>query len=225
MTEHGLIFSSETISARAVSIELYGEDYSVNPDSVIIKLTLMADMSGLSDSAISSISGAEIDLNIDWTQFEVLSYVDGTTKAFESQSALDASFPGVWQTYTDELNGMINKLVVASIDTASNPAKTLVDNVDSTGLGVTDRPSSLELGSIYLKPIAGVEIVDFSYSALVMTDEGSQSFNQTSVELVVVINEPLPEFNMDEETWRSSPKHKPLLMNMVQITQVVIQTH
>jgi len=141
-------------------------------------------MSGVSDTTVSSISGAEIDLNIDWTQFEVLSYNDGTTKAFESQSALDASTPSVWQTYTDE-SGNLNKLIVASIDTAANPAKTLVDNVESTGLGITDRPSVLELGSIYLKPIAGVETVDMSYSALIITNEGLQSFNQVSITISI----------------------------------------
>jgi len=182
--DYPLSFSAQVLSAKNASIDIYGDNYASNINDTVIKLTLTADMESVTNHYVNSISGVEIDLNIDWSQFEVLSYTNGTIKGFESQSALDASSPSVWQTYTDE-SGNLNKLIVASIDTAANPAKTLVDNVDSTGLGVTDRPSVLELGSIYLKPIAGLETVDMSYSALIITNEGSQSFNQVSTTISI----------------------------------------
>ena len=178
-----LDFTYETLSAKVASIQKYGDDYSLDPSATVIKLTLSADMANVTDIGVNSITGAEIDLNIDWTQFEVMSYNDGSSQLFESINSINT--PSVWQTYNDSL-GNLNKLVVGSVDTAANPAKTLVDNVESTGLGVvTDRPSSLELGSIYLKPIAGLEVIDFSYEAIVMTDEGSQSFNQTSTTISI----------------------------------------
>jgi len=154
--DYPLSFSAQVISAKYASIDIYGDNYATSVNDSVIKLTLTADMANVTNYYVNSISGVEVDLNIDWTQFEVLSYTDGTSASFESQSALDASLPSIWQTYTDD-SGNLNKLIVASIDTTANPAKTLVDNIDSTGLGVTDRPSVLELGSIYLKPIAGLD--------------------------------------------------------------------
>jgi len=136
----------------------------------------------VTDATVASITGAELDLNIDWTQFEVLSYSDGSSQLFESINSIDT--PSVWQTYNDAL-GNLNKLVVGSIDTAANPAKTLVDSVESTGLGVEDRPSVLELGSIYLKPIESLEFVDFSYSALVITNEVTGSYTQASTSMSI----------------------------------------
>jgi hypothetical protein len=136
----------------------------------------------VTDATVASITGAELDLNIDWTQFEVLSYSDGSSQLFESINSIDT--PSVWQTYNDA-SGNLNKIVVGSIDTAANPAKTLVDNVDSTGLGVTDRPSVLELGSIYLKPIAGLEFVDFSYEGLIVINESLSSVTQASTSMSI----------------------------------------
>jgi len=140
-------------------------------------------MAGISNDDITSITGAEIDFDIDWTQFEAFTYTDGSTQDFQSVNAITTA--SIWQTYTDETTGVLNKLVVGSIDNTANPALTLVDSVESTGLGITDRPSILELGSIYLKPIAGLETVDFGYSALVLTEEGSQSFGQQSIAMAI----------------------------------------
>jgi hypothetical protein len=41
------------------------------------------------------------------------------------------------------------------------------------------------LGSIYLKPIAGLETVDFSYSALVITNEATNDYTQASITMSV----------------------------------------
>jgi len=181
--DYPIAFSYETLSAKVASIEKYGADYSTTPNDTVIKLTLTADMANVIDTTINSITGAEIDLNIDWTQFEMLSYNDGSSQLFESINSIET--PSVWQTYTDDASGNLNKLVVGSIDTAANPPKTLVDNVDSAGLGVTDRPSVLELGSIYLKPIAGLEAVDFSYSGLVITNEATSNYTQISTAMSI----------------------------------------
>jgi VCBS repeat-containing protein len=181
--DYPLSFTARTISAKKASTELYGSDYAVNPNETVIKLTLSADMANVVNPLISSISGAEISIMLDWTQFEAFTYTNSSSKAFESSHSLDSL--SIWQTYTDQLTGALDKLVVASIDTLSTPPKTLVDNIDSTGLGVTDKPSVLELGSIYLKPIDSVESVDLIYSGIIITNEGADNFNQAAVDLTI----------------------------------------
>jgi len=179
-------FVTEQTTATQVSIDKYGVDYSDSPDAVAIKLTLYVDMARVDDVSVTSITGAELNLNLDWTQFESLSYQGGTTvTSFESISAINT--PSVWETYTDSNTGAINKIVVGSIDTAANPAITLVDNVDSSGLGVTDRPSIMELGSIYLKPIDVNSTIDLSFDGLIVTNEASSSLQQLSQ--IININE------------------------------------
>jgi len=137
----------------------------------------------VTDAGILSITGAELDLNIDWSQFEAFTYTDGPSQDFQSINAITT--PSVWQTYTDEITGVLNKLVVGSIDTAAVPAKILVDNVDSSGIGVTDRPSVLELGSIYLKPVDGLTTVDFSYEGLIVTNEVPGGVTQASTSMSI----------------------------------------
>jgi len=171
-------FSAATITAKQASEENYnGADYSANPGESIIKLTMHADMANVTDTSVFSIAGAEIDLSLDWTQFEAIDYgTNGTAQAFETKNAIDTQ--SVFQAYTDDITGAINKIVVGSIDTAANPPKTLVDNVDSSGMGVADRPSSLELGSIYLNPIDSADTVDLSYGGIVVTNEASDHYTQ-----------------------------------------------
>jgi len=79
----------------------------------------------------------------------------------------------------------LTKLVVASIDTASNPAKTLVDNVVTNGMGETDQPSSLVLGSIYLVPKDGIEFVDFSYGGIIAVNGATASVTQASTSMSI----------------------------------------
>ncbi|HIB17790.1 MAG TPA: tandem-95 repeat protein, partial [Alphaproteobacteria bacterium] len=79
-----LMFSSTLITAAEASIERYGSDYSLNPDEVIIRLTLEADMARFTDASITSIAGLELDFNLDWTNFENLTYIGGTEKLFNT---------------------------------------------------------------------------------------------------------------------------------------------
>jgi hypothetical protein len=179
MASSPFYFVTEQTTAAQASIDKYGADYSDIPDAVTIKLTLYVDMARVDDVSTTSISGGELNLIFDWTQFESLSYQGGTTvNSFESITSINT--PSVWETYTDSNTGAINKIVVGSIDTAANPALTLVDNVDSSGLGVTDRPSTMELGSIYLKPIDVNSTIDLSFEALIVTNEASSSSQQLS---------------------------------------------
>jgi hypothetical protein len=183
-TDQPLTFTYETLSAKNASIEKYGDDYSTNPGDTVIKLTLTADMANVTDTSVNSISGVEIDLNIDWTQFEAFTYTQGTPQDYESINAIPNTTSSVWQINVDEATG-VHKLIVASVDTSANPAKTLVDNVVTDGMDETDQPSSLELGSIYLKPIAGIEFVDFSYEGLIAINEAQGSINQASTSMSI----------------------------------------
>jgi len=185
-----IYITAQTITAKQASEENYfnvnGDalDYSANPGESIIKLTMYADMANVTDTSVFSITGAEIDLSLDWTQFEAIDYgINGAAQAFETKNAIDTQ--SVFQAYTDDTTGAINKIVVGSIDTAANPALTLVDNVDSSGMGVVDRPTSLELGSIYLNPIDSADTVDLSYSGIVVTNETASDFDQSSETLVI----------------------------------------
>ena len=179
-------FTAEAITASEASIQLYGSDLSSSPDELLIKLTLTADMANITDPNVFSITGAQLEFDIDWTQYEVIDYgVNGAAK-FETASSINTS--SIWESYG--VNGLINNtlgntdgistLVVGSIDTSANPPKTLVDNVLSTGFGVDEKPSSLELGVIYLNPVDSIKKVDFSYSALVVTNEATSEFIQAS---------------------------------------------
>jgi len=201
-------FITEQTTAAQVSIDRYGADYSDNPDAIALKLTLHVDMARINDASTDiitggeistiSITGGELDLNLDWSQFESFTYqAGGTINAFESINNIDT--PSVWQSYADSNTGAINKIVVGSIDESSTPALTLVDNVDSSGLGVTDRPSTMELGSIYLKPTDINSTIDLSFEGLVVTNEASASLQQAS-ETINIYNNINEDNNMSITT-------------------------
>ena len=181
MANSPFYFITEQTTAAQVSVDIYGVDSSDTPDAVAIKLTLYVDMARIEDISVTSITGGELDLNLDWSQFESFTYqteAGSITNSFESVNNIDT--PSVWESYTDPTTGAINKIVVGSIDTISNPALTLVDNVISSGLGVTDRPSTMELGSIYLKPIDFNSIIDLSFEGLIVINEANANLQQAS---------------------------------------------
>ena len=121
MASSPFYFITEQTTAAQVSIDRYGADYSDNPDAIALKLTLYVDMARINDASTISITGGELDLNLDWSQFESFTYqAGGTINAFESINNIDT--PSVWQSYADSNTGAINKIVVGSIDESSTPA-------------------------------------------------------------------------------------------------------
>jgi hypothetical protein len=146
-------------------------------------------MANVTDANVLSIAGAELDIDLDWSQFEVLSYAGGPpTIDYGYINAIPAENTNLSDVKTDYEDGIVAplKLTIASIDDGT-PVKTLVDNVESTGWGEVDSPSILELGSIYLNPIDSLDAVTLSYEGLIVTNESAFEYNQASLDIIVDI--------------------------------------
>ena len=179
-----LFFEAEVVSAAQVSNAVYGADYSTNPSEKIIKLTLNADIDNLNDDSITSITAAGLDIGLDWSQFEVMSYADNSTKWFDSESNTSNFF----EVRQDITTGQLESVVVASLDVSSTPSLTLVDNITSDGIGEADQPSTLVVGEVYLNPINSLDSVSLTYGGGVVTNQGDTQFVQATKSLNIDTN-------------------------------------
>ena len=177
-----LMFTSSLITASAASIEAYGADYSANPDETLIKLTLEADMARFTDSSVTSIAGLELDFSLDWSNFENLTFTGGHEVLFsEKVNYTGSMFKGI---VTDDTTGQIEKIVLSSLNTATKPMLTLVDNV-AKAAGEVEVSSSEDLITLYLNPKDTVKDFEVVYSGEISTDQGGSTFNQLSHSLEV----------------------------------------
>ena len=185
-TNKPFMFEAELITASEASIALYGADYAENADETIVKLTLNGDITRFDDDnalLYTSVAGAELDVSLDWTQYEAIELYDDTSKTFEINKDYEGSlFLG---SVTNE-NGEFSKIVFSSLNTSKKPVLTLVDSVESTARGETDRPTEIDLATIYLNPIDSVDDVEITFGGLVSANQGDDSFTQLSHSLEVV---------------------------------------
>ncbi|MCS5594655.1 MAG: tandem-95 repeat protein, partial [Porticoccaceae bacterium] len=179
-TGNPFVFSAEAISGKEASIELYNDDYSTAPNEAIIKLTLNVDMARIDDTTVDSIAGAVIDLNIDWSQYEL--FTIGSENGFIAKQYMDGAF----LVSADETTGAPLKITLASTNVSTAPLLTIVDNIDTQPWEGTDMPSSMDLGAIYLKPISSIDTVNVSYSASYSANQGGLNFAEGSSETVSV---------------------------------------
>ena len=146
--------SLEIIDAITASTDVYSGDYvdetGTNDTDKIIKATLTADMSKISNDDADSISAGVLNLEFDWSLIEVFDWNDDTTDEYLYK-----------ELTTDFLTGTKTS---AGIDIApaslrvSDPLLTLVDNV-TPAKGADPVPSSLDLVTIYLNPTDAAENV------------------------------------------------------------------
>jgi len=177
-----LMFTSELISASKASIEAYGADYSLDPDETLIKLILEADMARFTDSSITSIAGAELSFDVDWNNFENLTFAGGHELLFSEKVNYEGSmFKGV---VTDDTTGQIERIVLSSLNTATKPLLTLVDTV-ATAAGEVEVKSVEKLITFYLNPKDTVKDFELVYSGQIITDQGNSEFTQLSHSLEV----------------------------------------
>lgn len=192
LNESPLFFSAEIVSAAQVSNAIYGENLSTNSSEKLIKLTLNADTERLSDDFFSfdnftkyvSISAAGLDIGLDWSQFEVINYNDGSSQWFNSKS-LTSNF---FEARQDIATSKLESVVVASLDISSTPSLTLVDSVVTNSAGEIDKPSSLIIGDIYLNPVDGISDVTITYGGAVVVSQGDGQFLQATKSLEINTN-------------------------------------
>ena len=186
LTNKPFMFESELITASEASTALYGADYSENSNETILKLTLSGDITNFDEdygALYTSVAGAELDVSLDWDQFEAIEYNDGTSETFEiNKDYTGKIFLG---TVTND-DGEFSKIVFSSLNTSSKPVLTLIDSVTSTGRGETDRPTEVDLATIYLNPIDSVDDVEITFGGIVSANQGDDSFTQLSHSLEVV---------------------------------------
>ena len=181
INEASLFFDAEIVSAYQASNAIYGEDLSTNPSEKLIKLTLNADITKLSDTSITSIAAAGLDIGLDWSQFEVINYNDNSTQWFDSKSQTSNYF----EVRQDITTSKLESVVVASLDISSTPSLTLVDGVTTNGAGEVDHPSILKVGDVYLNPINSLNEVSLTYGGSVVTNQGDSQFVQATKSLEV----------------------------------------
>ena len=158
-TNKPFMLVSELITAGEASIALYGADYSANSNETILKLTLNGDITRFdadNSSLYTSVAGAELDILLDWTKFEAIEYNEDTSKTYEmSKDYAGKLFLGA---ITND-NGEFSKIVFSSLNTSTKPVLTLIDSVSTTGRGETDRPTEINLATIYLNPLDSADEV------------------------------------------------------------------
>ena len=185
-TNKPFMFTSELITASEASIALYGADYSSDANETILKLTLNGDITRFdTDNSIlyTSVAGAELNLSLDWTKFEAIQYNDSTSETFE----INKDYTGkLFLGMVTNDNGEFSKVVFSSLNTSTKPVLTLVDSVTSSGRGETDRPTEVDLATIYLNPIDTVKDVEITFGGAVSVNQGGDTFTQLSHSLEVV---------------------------------------
>jgi len=185
-TNKPFMFASELITASAASIALYGADYSEDANETILKLTLSGDITNFDDAngaLYTSVAGAELDLLLDWDQFEAIEYNDDTSETFE----INKDYTGkLFLGMVTNDDGEFSKIVFSSLNTSSVPVLTLVDSVTTNGRGETDRPTEVDLATIYLNPLDSVSDVEITFGGTVAVNQGDDSFTQLSHSLEVV---------------------------------------
>jgi hypothetical protein len=185
-TNKPFMFASELITASEASIALYGADYSSDANETILKLTLNGDITRFDDAngvLYTSVAGAELNLSLDWTEFEAIQYNDGTSEAFE----MNKDYTGkLFLGMVTNDNGEFSKIVFSSLNTSTKPVLTLVDSVTSSGRGEVDRPTEVDLATIYLNPIDTVKDVEITFGGAVSVNQGADTFTQLGHSLEVV---------------------------------------
>jgi hypothetical protein len=185
-TNKPFMFTSDLITASEASIALYGADYSVDANETILKLTLNGDITRFDDAngvLYTSVAGAEIDVSLDWDQFEAIQYIGDFSETFEMNK--DYTGKLFFGMVTND-NGEFSKIVFSSLNTSAKPVLTLVDSVTSSGIGETDRPTEVDLATIYLNPIDTVKDVEITFGGAVSVNQGADTFTQLSHSLEVV---------------------------------------
>jgi len=186
------MFTSELVTAAEASIDLYGADYSVDADETILKLTLEGDITRFNssyDQSIESIAGAELDINLDWTQFEDINYsFDGTTNSTETYEINKVYTGSLFLGEVVNDNWEFSKIIFSSLNTSKKPVLTLIDDVVTTGRGYTDRPTDVDVATIYLNPLDSVKDVEITFGGDISVNQGDDTFTQLSHSLEVEVS-------------------------------------
>jgi len=180
-------FTSQFLSASQAAVELYGADTTQGSTESIIKLTLNVDMAGFrsADTAsIVSVAGAELDLNIDWSQFESLGGLTGNDDDWFKTDNLLGGGLFLGETTEEDNASLLNGLTLTSLRT-DEPALTLVDNMTPSDERQVDLASSLDLMTLYLNPLDSVKSTAMTFSGLVAANQGAVELTQyaSSVEM------------------------------------------
>ncbi|HIJ49126.1 MAG TPA: tandem-95 repeat protein [Gammaproteobacteria bacterium] len=137
-----------------------------------LTLTLKADVEAIySRSDITGLTGADLNLNIDWSKFATL---DGSDAKYSITKI--ASPIIVLESSSTDAADSFDSITLASLR-LTPPLLTLVDtdatNDEAYGVGTSD-----DLISIILKPVDSTEKVSISLSGSVEANQGQVSFNQ-----------------------------------------------
>jgi len=181
INEAPLYFDTEIVSAYQASNAIYGENLSTNPSEKLIKLTLNADITKLTDDSINSIAATGLDIGLDWGEFEVVNYTGGSNQWFDSKNNTNNFFNVRKDISTEKLESV----VVSSLDVSSASSLTLVDSIETNAAGQDDHPSVLNLGDIYLNPINTIDSATITYGGGVVTNQGDGQFVQATKSMVV----------------------------------------
>jgi len=180
-TNKPFMFVSELMTASEASEELYDADYALDPTETIIKLTLNGDISRFDDSnsgLYESIAGAEIDVSLDWTQFEDIEYIGGFSSTFEISNVFSGGqlFMG---TITNDDNEF-SKILLSSLNISSEPVLTLLDTESDT-----DPLEEIDFVTVYLNPLDSVKDIEITFNGDVSVNQGEDTFGQLSHSLEV----------------------------------------
>jgi len=177
----------ELVKASTASIELYGSDFTSEPDAQIIKLTVHADMAGIdgtvfdtktqAEVSVDSIAGAALSIEGDWSQLQ--SMVDVTGKVDDFWTIKNSVGGDLFTGATLNENGSTLDLSLSSINTTQAPLLTLVDtNTPVDPRTATDLPTAKDLMTVYLSAGDNFNPLDWSFSGVVSANKGDVEFMQ-----------------------------------------------
>ncbi len=145
---------------------------SVDVDG-ILTLTLKVDIDAISSrSDITSITAADLALNIDWDDFAAL---DGSSDAKFSTSTIGSNLIVLTSSSTSDSN-TFDEITLASIRT-SDPLLTMVDS-DATNDASSSIGTTADLITLQLKPMDPSEKIAITLSGTVVANQGQVEFAQ-----------------------------------------------
>jgi hypothetical protein len=130
-------------------------------------------------------TGAALDMNIDWSQFESISDLTGNVGEMFHVKNLVGTGMFLGANTKDANPSLLDGLAISSLRT-DEPALTLVDNITPADEREIDLPSTLDLATIYLNPIDMMIETSMLFGATIEGNQGDETFVQSLSTVAIV---------------------------------------
>jgi len=134
-------------------------------------------------SSTISISDCELDINIDWDKLEIIN--DSMKYIINKNIKVDDN---IFCSPINNNNGILNKILVSSVNTNTKPFLTIVDNKITNKRGYKDLSNKKNILDIYLIPKLNTKELSISYNSIIGIDEGLNTIIQSEKKIKIILD-------------------------------------